>query len=48
MPGFGQDKAALVAARDAVPAASLAPAANEIGGELAARLVLAFRDVFRY
>jgi Domain of unknown function (DUF4062) len=47
MPGFGQDKDALVPARDAVPAAALTRGANEIGTELAARLVLAFRDAFR-
>jgi Domain of unknown function (DUF4062) len=47
MPGFGQDKAALVEPRDAVPAAAIARAADEIGRELALRLVLAFRDAFR-
>jgi len=48
MPGFGQNKDALVEPRDSVPAGSLGPAANEIGRELATRLVLAFRDAFRY
>jgi hypothetical protein len=47
MPGFGQDRAALVPARDAVPAAALTRGANEIGRELAVRLILAFRDAFR-
>ena len=48
MPGFGQDKDALVPARDAVPAAALVHGATEIGRELAARVLLAFRDAFRY
>ena len=48
IPGFGQNKDALVEPRDTVPAGSLGPAANEVGGELATRLILAFRDAFRY
>ncbi len=48
LPGFGQDRDALMPARDAVPAAALVRGANEIGRELAARLVLAFRDAFRH
>jgi hypothetical protein len=47
MPGFGQDRDALVSARDAVPAASMVRGANEIGRELAARMILAYRDAFR-
>jgi hypothetical protein len=48
MPGFGQDKGALVEPRDTVPGAAIARAAEEIGRELAARLILAFRDAFRH
>lgn len=48
MPGFGQDKSALVPPRDSVPAAALVRGASEIGRELAARQVLAFRDAFRH
>ena len=48
MPGFGHDKDARVEPRDSVPARSLGPAAQEIARELAARLILAFRDAFRH
>jgi Domain of unknown function (DUF4062) len=48
MPGFGQDKAALVEARDTVPSAAVSRGAAEIGRELATRLVFAFRDAFRH
>ena len=48
MPGFGYDKDARVEPRDSVPARSLGPAAQEIARELATRLILAFRDTFRY
>lgn len=47
LPGFGQDKSALAEPRDTVSAATIAAAASEIGRELGARLVLAFRDAFR-
>jgi hypothetical protein len=47
MPGFGQNKDALVNPRDTVPAGSIAHGANEIARELAARLILAFRDALR-
>ncbi len=47
MAGFGQDNYALVAPLDSVPAAAFARGATEIGRELAARALLAFRDAFR-
>ena len=48
MPGFGQSKDAHVEPRDTVPATAIGPSASEIARELAARLILAFRDAFRY
>ncbi len=48
MAGFGQDKMALVDPRDTVLATALGPGANEIGRELAKRLLFTFRDAFRY
>jgi hypothetical protein len=48
MPGIGQNKDELVEPRATVPAGSLGPAAKEIGRELAKRLILTFRDAFRY
>jgi uncharacterized protein DUF4062 len=47
MPGFGQNKDALVNPRDTVPAGAIGHGANEIARELAARLILAFRDAVR-
>jgi hypothetical protein len=46
-PGFGYDKDALVEPRDSVPAASLISGGNEIGQELAVRLLHRFREVVR-
>lgn len=48
MPGFGYEKDALVEPRDSLPSGSLAPAAQEIARELAVRLILTFRDAFRF
>jgi hypothetical protein len=48
IPGFGQNKDALVDPRDTVPAGAIVLGANEIARELAARLTIAFRDAFPY
>lgn len=44
LSGFGQSKDALVEPRDSLAARSVQRATREIGHELAARLILAFRD----